>query len=437
MREVACRAGGRELKPYNKENIPLAKKLRKEMTPQESKLWYEFLRYYPVRVQRQKAIGDYIVDFYCAKARLVIELDGGSHDEKNQRRADAVCTQALEQMNLKIIRICNLDVDRNFGGVCAHIDTEIQKSLPQSPAATAPSSEGGAKYCYAIGVFDGVHMGHQALLKACRKMAAQMGCGCGAITFCSHPDVLVKGMNLSLINTAQERISMLKGQFGMDRVVTLTFDQKLMAMPWYDFFEKLKTEYGAAGLVCGDDFRFGYQGQGDAELLQQACQQENIPCIVVPEQTVDGVRISSTHIRKLIEQGQMEKAVEFMGHPHVFTGTVVSGRKLGRTIGVPTANLLLPEGVVMPKFGVYACDVLIDGVCYMAVTNVGNRPTVGGHRVTVEPWILDFDGDLYGKELTLRFYKFLRPEKKFPSLEALQEEIRKNAVETRNFFKNR
>ena len=130
----------------------------------------------------------------------------------------------------------------------------------------------------------------------------------------------------------------------------------------------------------------------------------------------------------------MAQAVRFLGHPHMITGTVVAGRQLGRTIGVPTANIQLPAGVVCPKFGVYACKAVVDGQEHLAVTNIGNRPTVGGHHVTVEPWLLDFEGDLYGKELTLLFYEFLRPEKKFDSLGQLQAEIQKNAQKVRKIF---
>ena len=115
------------MKEYNRNNIPLAKELRKNMTPWERKLWYEYLRYYPVRFQRQKAIGNYIADFYCAKARLVLELDGGGHYLPEQGQADAERTAALEAMNLNVIRICNTDVDRNFSGVCEFIDLEVQK----------------------------------------------------------------------------------------------------------------------------------------------------------------------------------------------------------------------------------------------------------------------------------------------------------------------
>ena len=132
------------MKEYNRANIPLAKTLRKNMTPWERKLWYEFLRYYPIRFQRQKAIGNYIVDFYCAKARLVVELDGGGHYTAKQAEKDEVRTKELKEMNLTVLRICNLDIDRNYSGVCEYIDLAVKKSLPQSFASQnpAPSSEG-------------------------------------------------------------------------------------------------------------------------------------------------------------------------------------------------------------------------------------------------------------------------------------------------------
>ena len=130
------------MKADNKENISLAKALRKNMTPWERKLWYDFLRNYPVRFQRQKAIGSYIADFYCAKARLIIELDGGGHYTPEQAGKDEQRTNDLNAMNLTVVRICNLDIDRNFHGVCEHIERLVRNSLPQSASLTAPSSEG-------------------------------------------------------------------------------------------------------------------------------------------------------------------------------------------------------------------------------------------------------------------------------------------------------
>lgn len=286
---------------------------------------------------------------------------------------------------------------------------------------------------YALGFFDGVHLGHQALLNKCRVLAAENGCLAGAVTFATHPEAIVAGKAPKLINTEADRRHLLT-ENGMDRVVELTFDAALRSMPWQTFIRLLREEYDAAGFVCGDDFRFGYRGEGNAALLSRFCKEAGLPCAVVPEQTLEGGRISSTRIRELLESGQMETAVRLLGHPHILSGTVISGRGLGRTIGIPTANLALPQGTVIPRKGVYACKALVGAQRYLAVTNVGSRPTVEGHHITVEPWLLDFDGDLYGQELVLEFYAFLRPEEKFPSLEALKEEIQRNAVQTRKIL---
>ncbi len=288
------------------------------------------------------------------------------------------------------------------------------------------------KTIYALGFFDGVHIGHQALLNTCRTLASENGCGAGAVTFASHPDALVLGHPPVLINTPADRKRLLLRK--LDTVVTLPFDRHMCATPWEKFLDQLRREDGAAGFVCGDDFRFGDRGAGNAALLGQYCRDAGLPWAVVPEQTLDGVRVSSTYIRQLLEAGQMERANAFLGHPHILTGTVVSGAHLGRTLGIPTANLRMDAGLAVPRFGVYACRVLLEGKRYCAVTNVGTRPTVDGSGVTVEPWILDFSGDLYGREITLEFYKFLRPEQKFPSLEALRAAVCANAEETRAFF---
>ena len=285
---------------------------------------------------------------------------------------------------------------------------------------------------YALGFFDGVHIGHQALLKACLQLAKTYGCKAGVVTFTSHPDTLVSGNTPGLINTVDDRVGLLRA-YGMEVVIQLPFDRELMTTHWSAFLTQL-ANHDAAGFVCGSDFRCGAGGSGTAKKLAAFCEKRQLPYTVVPQQLLGDVRVSSTHIRGLLAQGEVEEAARFLGHPHVLSGTVVAGRQLGRTIGIPTANLELPEELVQPKFGVYACKTVIDGKQYLAVTNVGKRPTVGGEKVTVEPWILDFAGDLYGKTLVLVFYKFLRPEQKFEDLTALQGQIRQDGEETRIFF---
>ena len=290
------------------------------------------------------------------------------------------------------------------------------------------------KTIYALGFFDGVHLGHGALLKACRTLADRETCKAGVMTFISHPDTLVRGITPMLINSARDRKLLLDGS-GMDTVVELPFDRELMQMPWQDFYRLLRKEYNAAGFVCGEDFRFGNRGEGTAQKLKELCEEDGISCVVVPEQKLEGVTVSSTHIRELLEKGEMEAARRFLGHPHILSGEVVTGRKLGRTLGIPTANLALSEELVKLPHGVYACKAVVDGQKYLAVTNIGSRPTVGGHRVTVEPWLLDFQGDLYGNHLTLEFYAFLRPEEKFASLEALKAQVQIDALQTRKILK--
>ena len=287
---------------------------------------------------------------------------------------------------------------------------------------------------YALGFFDGVHRGHRALLKACRELADRHGCEAGVITFATHPEALVRGAAPTLINTTEDRARLLYA-YGMDSAIALHFDRELMTTHWSAFLTLL-TERGAAGFVCGDDFRFGAGGSGTAKKLAAYCKKRDLPCAIIPQQELDGIRVSSTHIRQLLEQGDMDNARRFLGHPHILTGTVISGRGLGRTLGIPTANIALPEEIVCPKHGVYACKANVDGTEYPAVTNIGTRPTVGGHHVTVESWLLDFDGDLYDKRITLLFYSFLRPEQKFHSLEELKAEIQKNAAQTRKILEN-
>ena len=286
------------------------------------------------------------------------------------------------------------------------------------------------KIIYALGFFDGVHLGHQALLCACRELARKENAKAGVLTFAGSPRSLMKE-GPGLITTLEER-KHLFSQMGMEQVLILPFDENLKKMPWQDFYRLLVENYHAAGFVCGEDFRFGAGGEGNALRLQALCQQENLPCRIVEKVTLAQQVVSSRQIRLLLEEGQVEKANAFLGHPHLLIGKVEPGKQLGRTIGVPTANLSYsPERVKLP-YGVYACRVKLEGKFYAAVTNIGTRPTVEGENVTIEPWILDFEGDLYGQPLRLEVLAFLRPERKFGSLEQLAAQVRRDAEKTRS-----
>lgn len=284
---------------------------------------------------------------------------------------------------------------------------------------------------YALGFFDGVHLGHQALLRQCRALADQQACAAGVMTFQTHPSKLLLGAEPPRINTSPDRRDLLFS-YGIDIVEERPFDQATMQTPWEEFMVKFLRP---AGFVCGSDFRFGNRGEGTAEKLADWCKERDIPCVIVPQQTIDGIRVSSTHIRGLLEKGDIKEANRFLGHPHRLSGKVIAGKGLGHTLGIPTANMALSEGLAELPHGVYACTAEVDGVTCKAVTNIGTQPTVNGNELTVEPWILDFEGDLYGKKLTLHFYDYLRPEQKFSSVEELKAQIRTDAKNTRQLLK--
>ena len=292
----------------------------------------------------------------------------------------------------------------------------------------------------ALGFFDGVHLGHAALLRLTRRRADEMGIPAAVLTFDTHPDTLVYHQPVPLINTLEDRKYLIEEKFSMDEVILAHFDRAMMEMPWEAFVEDyLLGELGAKHVVCGHDFSFGYRGQGTPDKLRRLCAQRGVGVNVVDKVSLGGITVSSTHIRQLIRQGDMEAAAQMLGHRHFLSGEVLHGKELGRRLGFPTANLALPEGLIAPAYGVYAALVTLpDGSAHPAVTNVGVRPTVHDQLGRlVEAWILDCTAELYGEKIRVEFFTRLRGEKKFDSLEALREEVLRNADETRAFFQNR
>lgn len=297
------------------------------------------------------------------------------------------------------------------------------------------------KRVIALGFFDGVHLGHGALLRRVGEKAAELGAVPAAVTFDTHPENLIlKTPAVPLLSSPLDRAELMRRFYGIREVIVAHFDERMMHMPWREFVtDYLAGEHGAVHLVAGHDFHFGYKGEGNPERLQALCGELGIGCDIIPKVVQDHITISSTYIRTLVAQGEMERAGEFLGHPHTLTDRVAHGKKIGGSaLGFPTVNLRVPAGVIVPAFGVYATRVWFDGQCRSGVTNVGVRPTVEDNdgRVTVESYILDFDGDLYGHEIRVEFFKRLRGERRFPSLEALADEIGRNADQTRAYFRS-
>ena len=289
----------------------------------------------------------------------------------------------------------------------------------------------------ALGFFDGVHLGHGALLRRAAEEAKKRGCESAVFTFDRPPKEVITGIPCPLINSPEDRAELVRRLYGIDEMIMVPFDDEMRTTPWDRFVTDILVErYGAVHLVAGHDHHFGHRNQGSPELLKEKCAELGLGCDIIPAVTLGGVTVSSTHIRKLLEEGDVETARAFLGHPHVLTQTVGHGRQLGRTIGIPTANLVAPPHVLLPRRGVYAAKITLpDGRAFGGVTNVGVRPTVNnGQDVTVEPWILDFDGDLYGQAIRVEFFRRLRDERKFESLDALRSQIETDAVKTREAY---
>ena len=293
------------------------------------------------------------------------------------------------------------------------------------------------KRVIALGFFDGVHRGHGALLRTVANTAKKLGATAAAFTFDRHPTTVITGHTVPMLSNVEDRIWLMRRYYGIDEVIVASFDA-MQKMDWQDFIvQYLVEELGAVHVVAGHDFHFGYMGKGNPDRLKAKCAELGVGCDIIGKVEQDGITISSTYIRNLIAQGEMDRANEFLGHPHILTDTVAHGRKIGgSTLGFPTVNLHIHPPVIVPAHGVYATRVWFDGRYHYAVTNVGVRPTVAGGdgQVTVEGFILDFDGDLYGKTLRMEFFHRLRGEQRFPSMQALSDEIRRNAEQTRDYF---
>jgi len=292
------------------------------------------------------------------------------------------------------------------------------------------------KRVIALGYFDGIHIGHAALMKRVIEIGDDTKLVPSVITFDSHPRSLVDGRVVPLINSPEDRAGLIRRVFGIDDIIFLHFDKNTVSMSWSKFIDHLVEEFGARHLVAGFDFKFGFGAKGSGEMLADKCNEVGIGCDIISNIQFDGVSSSSTYIRELLKTGDMERANHFLGHPHVLTDIVRYGYKLGRTLDAPTINMRFAPGVLIPAFGVYATKVYFDdGSENIGVTNIGVRPTVdnSGH-VTAETHILDFQRNLYGHQVRVEFYKRIRPEVKFNNVDELKAQIYADCESTRIYF---
>ncbi|NCB52500.1 MAG: bifunctional riboflavin kinase/FAD synthetase [Clostridia bacterium] len=296
------------------------------------------------------------------------------------------------------------------------------------------------KRVIALGFFDGVHVGHAELLEMTKRRAAETGGIPTVLTFDVHPDNLVKGFNVPLLTSPEGRVDTIRRYFGIDSVIFIHFNQTLMHMPWRIFLDALATELNACHFVVGHDFCFGWKGEGTPERLKEYCEENGMGFDVIPAVKLDGVTVSSTLIRSLISEGEIARANRLLGHPHSLIDTVGYGYQLGMKIGTPTINMKFADGVLVPRYGVYATKVFLENGSedeHIAVTNIGIRPTVAGEeKVSVESYILDFSGNLYDHRVRVEFHEFLRPENKFSSISELKAQIMRDADSAREYFEN-
>lgn len=286
------------------------------------------------------------------------------------------------------------------------------------------------------GMFDGMHIGHQQILTKVVEEAKRYGLTSVLLTYWPHPrHVLTPDREkLKLLTTLEEKEEMAAG-LGIDYLVVLEFNKEFSekSHEWF-LSEVLVNAFKTRRLIIGYDHRFGRDRIGDFAYLTSMGKQYGFDLLEISPQEIDEIAISSTKIRYALQHKLMEAATQFLGRPYIVTGIVGQGDQRGRTIGFPTANLQIDENKLLPADGVYATFALVDGDKYMAMTNVGFRPTVDGLVHKVEAHLLEFEGDLYGKRIQLQFISPIRDEQKFPSFDHLKSQLELDRTLTRRLL---
>lgn len=285
------------------------------------------------------------------------------------------------------------------------------------------------------GTFDGVHVGHQQILSRLRALADKTGGQTVLITYWPHPRLVLKPLEntLLLLSTFPEKANLLE-QYGVDHLVKIPFTQEFAQMTPEDYIKVILSErVKTSNMIIGYDHRFGKDRAGGLDELKAFAPKYNYEVEEIPRQDIDEIGISSTKIRRALETGDIKTANKYLGRSYAVTGKVIHGKKLGRTIGYPTANIVVKETYkLIPADGIYAVKVCNKYRKFDGMLNIGQRPTVGGENKTIEVHIFDFNQDIYDKEISLEFIDHIRNEIKFDSLEALKRQLEEDEKAVRN-----
>ncbi|MBI2955503.1 MAG: bifunctional riboflavin kinase/FAD synthetase [Chloroflexi bacterium] len=283
-----------------------------------------------------------------------------------------------------------------------------------------------------IGVLDGVHLGHQALLKQVGERARHINACSGVLTFSPHPqEVVTPGIEIPHLTTLEDRVRLIRDQ-GVDIVSALHFTRELSRMSPAEFIDLLLERIRMVELWVGPDFSLGYRRSGTVQVLAAIGKTKGFTVNTIPPFELDGRVVSSTEIRRLVSAGQVREAARLLGRSHYMVGKVIHGVQRGRTIGVPTANLEVSRNLVTPADGVYAVYVYVDEQRWNGVLSIGKRPTFDDDgRRSIETHIIDFDGDLYGRQLRVEFVERLRAEVRFSDVRQLVRQIHADVEQAR------
>ncbi|MCQ2546004.1 MAG: bifunctional riboflavin kinase/FAD synthetase [Clostridia bacterium] len=290
----------------------------------------------------------------------------------------------------------------------------------------------------ALGNFDGIHRGHQEIINRSVKEAAAAGLKSGVFTFSNHTSTILKNVEpVKNILYADEKIRLLE-DLGVDYMFNIPFTEEILNMSPVEFIDRILVDrFNIREAYCGFNYRFGYKAQGNPEVLMREGLARGFGIHVQEAYEIDGIIVSSTYIRQLIEEGRMEECTKFMGRMYSIGGEIVKGNMLGRTIGFPTCNTVVDSTMVTPPNGVYITMCTIDGVRRPSVTNVGVKPTIGTYEKNIETHIFNFNEDVYGKEIRVDFIKHTRGEKKFDGIDALKAQIQQDCIQAKVYHREK